>query len=85
MSITPIALFWRRAAAAAGLDPSTAVPEAWSFADTPALADGLLGAVISGVKTGTSTSLAELEADGSRFRRWASCPSCWTAPASPAR
>jgi len=56
--------FWRRAATDAGLDPTAAVPEAWSFADTPDLADALLTAVISGRKTGTSTSVAELEADG---------------------
>jgi len=64
MASAPIDAFWRRAAAAAGLDAASTAPEAWSFADTPALADGLLGAVIAGVKTGTSTSLAELEADG---------------------
>jgi uncharacterized protein YhfF len=36
------------------------VPPAWSFGDDPALADQLLGLVLDGVKTGTSTALAEL-------------------------
>ncbi|GEL47809.1 hypothetical protein CHO01_29250 [Cellulomonas hominis] len=36
------------------------VPPAWSFGDDPTLADQLLGLVLDGVKTGTSTALAEL-------------------------
>lgn len=35
------------------------VPPAWSFGDTPALADRLLALVLDGTKTGTSTALAE--------------------------
>lgn len=38
----------------------TLVPPSWSFGDSPALADQLLGLVLDGVKTGTSTALAEL-------------------------
>jgi uncharacterized protein YhfF len=37
------------------------VPPVWSFGDNPELADQLLGLVLDGVKTGTSTALAELE------------------------
>lgn len=55
--------FWLRAARAAGLDPA-AEPPAWSFADTPRLADELLQAVLDGRKTGTSTSMLELTDDG---------------------
>lgn len=55
--------FWLRAARAAGLD-SAAEPPAWSFADTPRLADELLQAVLDGRKTGTSTSMLELTDDG---------------------
>ena len=34
-------------------------PSAWSFGDSPALADQLLQLVLDGVKTGTSSALAE--------------------------
>lgn len=37
------------------------VPQTWSFGDNPALADELLDLVLSGVKTGTATALAEFE------------------------
>lgn len=37
------------------------VPPVWSFGDNPRLADELLGLVLDGVKTGTSTALVELE------------------------
>ncbi|WP_454051425.1 ASCH domain-containing protein [Cellulomonas sp. Marseille-Q8402] len=40
------------------------VPPSWSFGDDPALADQLLGLVLDGVKTGTSTALAEFELGG---------------------
>jgi uncharacterized protein YhfF len=39
----------------------TLVPPTWSFGDDARLADELLGLVLDGVKTGTSTALAELE------------------------
>ena len=55
--------FWLRAARTAGLDLA-AEPPAWSFADTPRLADELLQAVLDGRKTGTSTSMLELTDDG---------------------
>lgn len=38
-------------------------PPAWSFGDSPELADELLGLVLSGVKTGTSSVLAEYGPD----------------------
>ncbi|MCV2394038.1 ASCH domain-containing protein [Actinotalea sp. M2MS4P-6] len=38
------------------------VPPAWSFGDSPELADSLLQLVLDGVKTGTSTAAAELVA-----------------------
>jgi uncharacterized protein YhfF len=40
------------------------LPEAWSFGDTPALADELAELVLSGTKTATSSALWEYEADG---------------------
>ena len=46
--------FWEEARAAAGLT-AEAVPPAWSFADLPALADELLGLVLDGTKTATSS------------------------------
>ena len=39
-------------------------PPAWSFGDSPELADELLQRVLSGQKTATSTALWELEAGG---------------------
>ena len=38
-------------------------PAAWSFGDNPALADQLLQLVLDGVKTGTSSALAEYAPD----------------------
>jgi len=46
--------FWQEARAAVGLSDA-AVPAAWSFADLPALADELLGLVLDGTKTATSS------------------------------
>jgi len=42
---------------------ATVPPPAWSFGDNPALADGLLAAVLSGDKTATSSSRWEYGAD----------------------
>lgn len=39
----------------------TMVPAAWSFGDTPELADTLLAAVLAGEKTATSTAEVEFE------------------------
>jgi uncharacterized protein YhfF len=39
----------------------TMVPPTWSFGDHPELADELLGLVLDGTKTGTSTALVEFE------------------------
>ncbi len=47
-----------------GTVASTVPPPAWSFGDNPRLADDLLGLVLAGEKTGTSTALAELAATG---------------------
>jgi uncharacterized protein YhfF len=60
----PTVEFWSRAAGARGLDATASPPPAWSFADTPRLADELLDAVLAGRKTGTSTTLLELADDG---------------------
>jgi len=43
---------------------ATLPPPAWSFGDNPELADQLLDLVLSGTKTATATSLAELEQAG---------------------
>lgn len=43
---------------------SAVPPPTWSFGDNPQLADELLGLVLDGTKTATSSSLAELEAAG---------------------
>lgn len=40
------------------------VPQAWSFGDSPALADELVGLVLQGRKTATSAALVEYEATG---------------------
>src|SRR5690606_20709206 len=39
-------------------------PEAWAFGATPEHADGLLALVMSGVKTGTASSVWDYEASG---------------------
>lgn len=43
---------------------STIPPQAWSFGDSPALADDLLALVLDGTKRATASSVAELEAAG---------------------
>ncbi|GAA5207144.1 ASCH domain-containing protein [Microbacterium kyungheense] len=45
------------------------VPEAWAFGATPAHADGLLALVVAGVKTGTASSLWDLDATGEPLPR----------------
>lgn len=60
-----IARFWRAARVHAGLDKIGVVagesvagvitPQAWSFGDTPELADELVALVLAGTKTATST------------------------------
>ncbi|MDO8120109.1 ASCH domain-containing protein [Isoptericola sp. b490] len=42
----------------------TLVPPAWSFGDTPELADALLALVLDGRKTATATAVVEFEAAG---------------------
>lgn len=55
--------FWNRCRRELpGLPEET--PLAWAFGATPAHADGLLALVLDGVKTGTSSSLWDLEATG---------------------
>lgn len=43
---------------------STVPPPAWSFGDSPRLADELLALVLDGAKRGTSSTFPELEAAG---------------------
>ncbi len=43
---------------------TTVAPQAWSFGDSPALADELLGLVIDGTKTATAELVAEFERVG---------------------
>jgi len=43
---------------------STLPPPAWSFGDSPRLADELLALVLAGTKRATATAVAELEATG---------------------
>ena len=69
---TRIADFWDAARGHQGwgkLDPvmgetvdGAVAPPAWSFGDDPVAADALLGLVLEGRKTATSTALAELTA-----------------------
>jgi len=40
---------------------------AWSFGDSPELADELLGLVLAGKKTGTATLVIELEREGDKM------------------
>ena len=67
-----LAEFWAAARGFAGVGSMDVVvgetplgvvpPPAWSFGDSPELADALLGQVLSGAKTATSTALWEFEA-----------------------
>lgn len=69
---TEILEFWQRARFRAKVSrlpevtgPGIAgslVPQAWSFGDSPALADELVGLVLQGRKTATSAALVEYEA-----------------------
>lgn len=56
-------VFWGAARAAHPSLPE-ARPEAWAFGATPDHADGLLALVLAGIKTGTATSLRDLETTG---------------------
>ena len=66
MNTENIAAFWLTylASLPPDTDPSKLTYTAWSFGDNPALADQLCELVISGKKTGTCTSLGELQANG---------------------
>jgi uncharacterized protein YhfF len=65
-----IAAFWQLARGRAGLGRLAVVvghgagasvpPPAWAFGDSPRLADELLGLVLDGTKTATTTALSEL-------------------------
>lgn len=71
---TEILEFWERARFRAKVSrlpevtgPGVAgslVPQAWSFGDSPVLADALVGLVLRGHKTATSAALVEYEATG---------------------
>lgn len=66
--------FWEEARSRAGMGKVGAVvglgwgesvpPEAWSFGDSPELADELLALVLDGTKTGTAASLWEYDDEG---------------------
>lgn len=58
-----VAQFWAECRAALPHLPIQA-PEAWAFGATTAHADGLLAVVLTGVKTGTASSLWDYEASG---------------------
>jgi uncharacterized protein YhfF len=57
-----VARFWQQARAEHPELHDT-LPEAWSFGATPEHADELLGLVLSGMKTGTASSLWDCEHD----------------------
>ncbi len=62
---TAIELFWQGYLTT--LSPgaeSAPLPEAWSFGDSPQLADELAALVLEGVKTATCSALWEYEAEG---------------------
>ena len=60
MSEASVAAFWEeRRAEDATLPPQ--VPEAWPFGATPAHADELLALVLTGIKTGTASTVWEYE------------------------
>lgn len=52
--------FWR----SSGMSADLAVPPAWSFGDSPALADELLALTLRGAKTAVASALWEFELDG---------------------
>lgn len=52
--------FWKQARTEIEFLPE-ALPEAWSFGETPDHADELLGLVLAGTKTGTASSLWDYE------------------------
>jgi uncharacterized protein YhfF len=58
-----VAEFWNARRAESPHLPAQ-LPEVWAFGATPAHADGLLELVLSGVKTGTASSLWDYEASG---------------------
>ena len=58
-----VAAFWRACRAALPELPEPA-PEAWAFGATPEHADSLLALVLDGTKTGTASSLWDLEHAG---------------------
>lgn len=61
--MTAPAAIWRAFCAATDVDPETPY-EAWSFGDSPAMADELAGLVVHGPKRATAGLLAEYEAEG---------------------
>ncbi|WP_193597337.1 ASCH domain-containing protein [Microbacterium sp. YJN-G] len=62
-SLEALSSFWQDIRASIPSLPAE-VPEAWAFGATPAHADGLLDLVLSGVKTGTASSVWDYEASG---------------------
>ena len=58
-----LAEFWDGARRALDLPATAPMPEAWSFGDSPEMADELLALVLAGTKTATAGSLWEHEAE----------------------
>lgn len=58
--------YWQRIRAEFPELPEAA-PEAWAFGATPEHADSLLELVLSGIKTGTASSVWDYEATGERM------------------
>lgn len=55
--------FWTEARSHLGDDAPLETPQAWSFGDSPELADELLGLVLEGRKTATCDAVWRFEAD----------------------
>lgn len=69
MATGPVEIFWREARAALGPDAPQEPPPAWSFGDSPELADELLALVIEGRKTATCQSVWAYEAENEPIPR----------------
>ncbi|UNK71030.1 ASCH domain-containing protein [Microbacterium sp. H1-D42] len=66
MTTDALSTYWHRVRAEIPALPAD-VPEAWAFGATPEHADGLLDLVLTGIKTGTASSVWDYEASGERM------------------
>lgn len=66
MTTDDLDAYWHRVRADIPDLPAEA-PEAWAFGATPEHADGLLELVLTGVKTGTASSVWDYETSGERM------------------